>query len=85
MTPPDRAATTMPECLADGENIVVPLRGAPFGAEPERPETPKRRHRFDCAACGQGIAVDEDGCCRMCGHDAQVIGAEPERRPQEGQ
>lgn len=30
-------------------------------------------NRFDCAECGQGIAVDEDGCCRACGADATVI------------
>lgn len=29
--------------------------------------------RFDCAECGQGIAVDEDGCCRSCGADAVVV------------
>ena len=32
-----------------------------------------RLNRFDCPTCGQGIAVDEDGCCRTCGHDAIVV------------
>ncbi len=44
-------------------------------ALPAGPETTTalRRHRFDCPECGKGIAVDEDGCCRTCGEDAQPV------------
>jgi hypothetical protein len=46
------------------------------------------RRRFDCATCGTGVMVDEDGCCVQCGEDATVsdidapehdgtLGAEP--------
>jgi hypothetical protein len=31
-----------------------------------------RPSRFDCPACGPGIAVDEDGCCATCGADAVI-------------
>lgn len=34
---------------------------------------PLRPNRFDCPACGQGIGVDEAGCCRTCGRDATVV------------
>jgi hypothetical protein len=34
---------------------------------------PARPNRFDCRSCGQGIGVDEDGCCRTCGADATVV------------
>ena len=35
--------------------------------------SPHRANRFDCKECGQGIAVDEDGCCRTCGADAVPV------------
>jgi hypothetical protein len=34
-------------------------------------------NRFDCGECQtQGVAVDEDGCCRTCGSDAKIVVAE---------
>jgi hypothetical protein len=29
-------------------------------------------NRFDCPACGQGVAADEDGCCATCGRDCDA-------------
>lgn len=37
------------------------------------PSPAERPNRFDCAECGRGIAVDEDGCCRSCGADATPV------------
>lgn len=31
-------------------------------------------YTFFCHDCGEGIAVDEDGCCKMCGADAEIKG-----------
>lgn len=42
---------------------------------------PAPANRFDCLTCGQGIAVDEDGCCRTCGADATVVGPAPACEP----
>lgn len=42
-------------------------------AAPDPRGEPPRKNRFDCTTCGQGIAVDEDGCCRSCGADATVV------------
>ena len=31
-------------------------------------------HRFDCHECRvRGVIVDEEGCCRTCGHDAARV------------
>jgi rRNA maturation endonuclease Nob1 len=45
-----------------------------------------KMNRFDCANCGQGIGVDEDGCCRTCGADGTVVlaGHTNERQSTEG-
>ena len=32
------------------------------------------REWFRCSACGDGVRVDEDGCCVTCGRDATVRG-----------
>jgi hypothetical protein len=45
-------------------------------AAPAAPTTETRTlrpNRFDCHECGQGIPVDEDGCCRSCGGDAVEV------------
>ena len=40
----------------------------------ERPqEQTARRYHFVCPECGPNVAVDEDGCCRMCGGDAHPV------------
>ena len=31
-------------------------------------------YTFFCHECGDGIAVDDDGCCKMCGADAETKG-----------
>lgn len=39
-------------------------------------------NRFDCPECGaQGVPVDEDGCCNLCGGDATAIYASDTGRP----
>jgi len=30
-------------------------------------------HRRDCAACGAGVAFDEDGLCSQCGADTVLV------------
>jgi hypothetical protein len=37
------------------------------------PEPEVKPNRFDCPTCGQGIAVDDEVCCRSCGADATPI------------
>lgn len=47
---------------------------APAGVEPVV------RHGYACAECGLGVAVDEDGCCRMCGSDTEERRVVPPER-----
>lgn len=47
------------------------------GADP--PVARLSANRFDCKNCGPSVAVDEDGCCRVCGVDAMAICAWPKR------
>jgi hypothetical protein len=49
------------------------------------PPVEPRRHRFDCPECGKGVAVDEDGCCRTCGHEATPVHAPPAEPPPQGE
>ncbi len=39
-------------------------------------ETERKRyggeHRTDCPDCGEGVAIDEDGCCVTCGRDTDA-------------
>jgi hypothetical protein len=45
-------------------------------ALPPAPEV--KANRFDCPTCGQGIAVDDEACCRACGADATpIVGGTP--------
>jgi hypothetical protein len=56
-------------------------------AAAQRRESPLPANRFDCPTCGQGIGVDDDGCCRTCGAEATVVVAASDAtvppRPQE--
>jgi hypothetical protein len=36
---------------------------------------------FWCHECGARVAVDEDGCCRTCGRDTEVVGPYPPPAP----
>ncbi len=57
-----------------GDTIVIPGGPIPLdltGLQTTPPATPL--NRFDCLECGQGIGVDEDGCCRSCGRDATAM------------
>lgn len=67
------AFKTVSQCIGELENE------ANDAERIGRLETPwlraPRANRFDCPACGQSIAVDEDGCCRTCRHDATVVRA----------
>lgn len=38
-----------------------------------KPENVPSPNRFDCPACGQGVTVDQDGCCAGCGASAAVF------------
>jgi hypothetical protein len=50
------------------QNAVDTLPPAPEG----------KANRFDCPTCGQGIAVDDEACCRSCGADATpIVGGTP--------
>jgi len=35
---------------------------------------------FFCKECGPRISVDEDGCCTMCGRDAEIYGEIQEKK-----
>jgi hypothetical protein len=66
-----------------GEMCPDAFHDQPVSAPPERVSEGKR-NRFDCPTCGEGIAVDEDGCCRTCGADAVAItAARPAVEPRE--
>jgi hypothetical protein len=40
---------------------------------PDAKDAPAKPNRFDCQNCGQGIAVDDEACCRSYGADATPI------------
>lgn len=75
-----------PKCTLGALNDLVdtllsslpPVRGEQETAEPAKwTDGPYANSpsRFDCLECMmRGIAVDEDGCCKSCGHDAERIG-----------
>jgi hypothetical protein len=52
------------------------LLGSAVQGDADNKSTPtpmsQRRQMFWCAECQTHVPVDEDRCCRMCGHDAVV-------------
>ena len=42
-------------------------------AQSRRSERASSSNRFDCRSCGNGVLVDNDGCCRTCGLTAIAI------------
>lgn len=65
-----------------GADVVCALMSALAAATPP-PAKSSSRYRFDCQECGQGVAADEDGCCRMCGADAEMVTGQPAPPPAE--
>lgn len=69
---------TAADCIEDLAFALPPVRAEGETAEPAKwTDGPYANSpsRFDCLECMmRGIAVDEDGCCKSCGHDAERIG-----------
>jgi len=60
-------------CTKDCRDAGRPLNPASPPAAPPVDDVELPADRFDCAECGNGVKVDEDGCCVHCGEDAVAV------------